>query len=326
MKTALITAVFLIAQIFAQTNTTTPSLDSVGRGALFIYYDFDSVDLTSKTVKDLSSSGHNGRIVGNVTLDNGKFGTAMTFHNELAGDQLVNAGDIDVTGSIFTVSSWVTVLPSYSNMSANMKIVSKKTTWDEMAGFELQYNPVEKTITFLSSGNDTGSATNVTLDSNWHHVAAVVNGTTVKIFVDGVDMTTDGNINEPVPNPGKEFLVGSSSLVAPAGGAWVGSIDEFRIYKLALTSGQIMWVMNGSDVATSNNETKPSPSTVPTAVPTASVAPSTVPTAVPSTSPLPTASPIVIPVNTGEQESSASGTAVASFIVVVSVFFCIFMM
>jgi hypothetical protein len=112
-----------------------------------------------------------------------------------------------------------------------MKACSKKKDFEDLVGWEIQYNPANKQFTVISSGVDT-SVADYTLDLEWHFVVVVYNKDITMITVDGKDITTDQQISAVVNNPDRDLLVGSSSAITvPAGGAWVGYIDEFRIFK-----------------------------------------------------------------------------------------------
>lgn len=75
-------------------------------------------------------------------------------------------------------------------------------------------------------------------DTNWHHVAATYNGTTMKIYVDGVE---DASVSESLsmPDSSKSLLIGSSyGKQTPGGnqGLFDGTLDEVRISDIARTS------------------------------------------------------------------------------------------
>ena len=90
-------------------------------------------------------------------------------------------------------------------------------------------------------GNDLYATANV-VDASWHHVAATFDGTTRKIFVDGVqlasDIPTPNNILSPVTN----VRIGSTYF----GEYFDGSMKEVRIWNIARSSSQLTSGMAGS--------------------------------------------------------------------------------
>ncbi len=75
------------------------------------------------------------------------------------------------------------------------------------------------------------ASTGVTVDNNWHHYAATYDGTTMKLYVDGVEEAS-AEISVSIPNSTRPLLVGSTYGAVEAGhaqGYMTGLIDEVRI-------------------------------------------------------------------------------------------------
>lgn len=70
-----------------------------------------------------------------------------------------------------------------------------------------------------------------TLDANWHHVAATCDGTTTKIYLDGVEAGSTSTANPAIP-----AALGSNWDAATTFG---GQIDEVRIWNKALSASEI---------------------------------------------------------------------------------------
>jgi hypothetical protein len=69
-------------------------------------------------------------------------------------------------------------------------------------------------------------------DTNWHHLVVKKNGTAAKIFVDGVNVTTQGT-DAVVQNTANPFNIGSNSPTP--GRFFSGSVDEVALYNTALS-------------------------------------------------------------------------------------------
>lgn len=79
-----------------------------------------------------------------------------------------------------------------------------------------------------------------TVDTNWHHYAATYDGTTMKLYIDGVEEASS-NISVSIPNSDRELLIGATYGAAEAGngqGYMIGLIDEVRISNTVRTSFQ----------------------------------------------------------------------------------------
>ena len=88
-------------------------------------------------------------------------------------------------------------------------------------------------------GNGNGAQTAAgtwTLDT-WHHIAATWDGTTVHIYLDGVDMgiTTYGTPENPLA---KAAAIGAWSE-NPSDENWFGTLDDVRLYDRALTADEV---------------------------------------------------------------------------------------
>jgi concanavalin A-like lectin/glucanase superfamily protein len=117
---------------------------------------------------------------------------------------------------------------------------SSTTTEDDIAGkgtnsfkFAIKTNK----LTFSKQGvaDIVQSTTNIA-DTNWHRVAATKNGPSVKLYMDGMDVT--GTVtNQTLSNTTSQLVIGGS--VGTGGSAFGGTIDEFAIYNSVLSADQI---------------------------------------------------------------------------------------
>jgi Domain of unknown function (DUF1929)/Concanavalin A-like lectin/glucanases superfamily/Glyoxal oxidase N-terminus/Kelch motif/Galactose oxidase, central domain len=73
-------------------------------------------------------------------------------------------------------------------------------------------------------------------DSNWHHVVATKSGTSVHIYLDGVDVTALGT-NTTATNNATALNIGRATTGT---GYFDGDIDEVAIYPVALTQAQVL--------------------------------------------------------------------------------------
>jgi len=174
-------------------------------------------------------------------LVDGKFGKACQF-NPNAGDKT----DAFFTGqwqsgSKFSAMAWVL----FTNTGGYPKILSQKNTFSDKGGWEFQYN--NGVFTLVTGNGNNAASQSKQYDLNvWYHVAMTVDDGNVKFYLNGVDMTADGNADIIKDFGGKDVTMGASAAGAKVndGGQWHGALDEVRVYDFAMTAEQVLAVKN----------------------------------------------------------------------------------
>jgi hypothetical protein len=94
-------------------------------------------------------------------------------------------------------------------------------------------------ITFTSYGNNLYSSTIPTV-GNWIHICGTYDGTTRRLYLDGVQIATDtATIN--LTGTSREFIIGAAS---PTSEYFDGSISNFKLYDTALTAEEVKTLYN----------------------------------------------------------------------------------
>jgi glucose/arabinose dehydrogenase len=186
---------------------------------------------TGLVARDATPNGQDGTLSG-PTWTTGKLGAALAFNGTGARVRVPSSAASKLTGRM-TVSAFVKLADPA--MSRYMRIISKKPRWDAPEGYALSYNPGRQLLEVHGSGANQAYASGVRLDTGWHHLAAVVDGSSARLYVDGVDRTTDGTISSLVA--GETAL----TLGAESGGGsfFFGAIDDVRIDAAARTPAEI---------------------------------------------------------------------------------------
>ena len=79
----------------------------------------------------------------------------------------------------------------------------------------------------------------------WRHIAAVGNGTNLKVYVDGVLVVSGGTVTDSYGSSSFGFNIGGGG-VWDAGGNWLeGQIDDVRVYDKELTQEEVKQTMRG---------------------------------------------------------------------------------
>ncbi len=134
------------------------------------------------------------------------------------------------TSSAMSISAWIKT----GTISASKFIASK---WDGTNGFRLYYYNTNYLNLFVGAQN--GQISVDLEDSLWHLVVGTWDGTSTRIYVDGVLPAggTDATGTTLAANTGS-FRVGFADGGA-AGDHWAGSIDDVRYYNRTLSQTEI---------------------------------------------------------------------------------------
>ena len=183
---------------------------------------------TGTTVTDNSGNGQTGTISG-ASWVAGRFGQALSLNGT---SNLVTFPDLDLTGS-FTVMGWMQTRSLYTNTCGSF--VMKAFDY----GFEICNGNLLARIGSGTNWNTYAMRALSSADLNvWKHVAMTYNGTTVRLFLDGVEVAsatgTHGSNNNAL-------LFGRWT---PASEYWNGLIDEVRLYSRALSTSEVQTDMN----------------------------------------------------------------------------------
>lgn len=164
----------------------------------------------------------------------------------LGNTSSLNAGGL----TEWSISTWFKPSTSTCSTHNNDEIITK---WNSGYQYLLGYkNDNTCTITYAVRTGGTGaggasklvySSTPVSDTSRWYHLAGVYNGSTLKLYIDGVENNSaaaTGSINTGVSD---NVIIGSYADLF-AGQFITGAVDDLRIYNYALTATQIKDIMN----------------------------------------------------------------------------------
>jgi acid phosphatase type 7 len=188
-------------------------------------------------------TGHNnGSYVGGFTLGvpgaiSGDPDTAVGLDGS-TGQVSVPAAESLNVGDTFTIEGWVK--RGSSKTGVNQVIASKQN-----GAWVLMFNESDRLTLRRSTVGDAAVAKVATTDtSTWHYVAATKSGSSVHLYLDGVDVT--GTVtNQTMANNTQPLVMGQSTATAYL----KGSVDEVALYSTVLTSSQIIQHYNAGAIA-----------------------------------------------------------------------------
>jgi hypothetical protein len=230
-------------------------------------WNFDEASGT--TVQDVSGWGNNGTL-SNATRVAGKYGNALSFNGTNAMATVPDSASLDLASAL-TVEAWV----KPTKISGSWRTVVIKERPADLAYALYAGNGAQMPSGHVYTTRDASAAGTATLPLNtWKHLAATWDGSTQRLYVDGVQVAFSSLSGSAT--------VSNSPLRFGGNAVWgeffQGLIDDVRIYNRALSASEV-----NADRVTA--VAAPTPTPTPTPAPT--VAPTPAPTPAPTATPTP---------------------------------------
>ena len=214
-------------------QTSTPVTVTVDPTGMVAAYGFEETAGTAAT--DRSGKGNAGTLNGPTRSTTGKFGSALTFDGVNDWVTVADSASLDLTNQM-TLEAWV----NPTNASGWRTVLMK-----EQAG-NLVYGMYSNTDTnrpsahaFTNTEVDTRGTAAVALNA-WTHLAATYDGSTLKLYVNGTQVS--------VKNLSGNMVASTGALRIGGNGIWSewfqGKIDEVRVYRRALSASEVQADMN----------------------------------------------------------------------------------
>ncbi|MBP3361849.1 MAG: laminin G domain-containing protein [Clostridia bacterium] len=208
------------------------------------YWSFDSVD--NFIVPDESGNGHDGTIINGAYQIAGCKGKALEFGNGYQSTVMLPVGTLPEAlngASGVTVSSWVKFMPpaaSGSQYILNTPITGKS------GGLEIYLSAKKLRIAARSTSGDkwAGSVYAYPTPNVWTHMAVVFDfaGNAVKLYINGEPQEAESTgafafngTYQPSGAADADYIGGSANAAA----RFDGQLDEFKIYRKALSDAEI---------------------------------------------------------------------------------------
>ena len=190
--------------------------------------------ITGGTTSDSSGAGRTATVVGAASLTTGVYDKALSFNKN--NYLLVNnAPELNPSNQI-TIAAWI------KPTTSGTQYVVKKGRQDSTDGFELSLSSDGKVFVRFnqaSSGDSfrvNSTSKYPTNGSTWLHVAATYDGSTIKLYINGVLQASKN----------ASFQISSNSLPLAIGAqddgyrGFAGSIDSVKLFNRALSAPEIV--------------------------------------------------------------------------------------
>ena len=210
------------------TNYTVGSIGSEEKGAgPVLWLKFDEGQGT--TAYDSSGQDNDGTITNAVWVDSGcKSGKCLSFDG--SGDY-VNAGALNLAGDT-TISLWAKSA-LYTDASWNFLAGNWGAGGSNNYGL-YWYDSYYGGTGFISGAGSGAYKTNTYTDNAWHHIVGIRDGSTDRLYVDGVQLVSGAN--GALSNTGDNWWIGGANN---SNYYFTGLIDEVKIYPYARTAAQV---------------------------------------------------------------------------------------
>jgi len=223
------------------TSTNPPPVTNVA--GLVAAYAFD--EGTGTTVADASGKGNVGSISGATWVNTGHFGKALSFNGTSSAIVINDAASLDLTTGM-TLEAWV--YPT--SLSDWHEILYKGDDAYYLEASTPVYGPSVGIGNSFTNGVLSGPSP---LTANtWAHLAATYDGTTLRLYVNGVQVTSHVWPG-PIPSSSYPMTIGADTL---HGSYFAGLIDEVRVYNRALSAAEIQTDLN-TPITRSTSNTPP---------------------------------------------------------------------
>ncbi|MEK7595866.1 MAG: LamG-like jellyroll fold domain-containing protein [Patescibacteria group bacterium] len=219
-----------------------PDLGKTLSNGLVGYWKMDETSWTNNcTASDvLDSSGNNlhGKSCPNTTGPTGgttgKFGKGGTFDGS---NDYIDVGDqstLELT--TFTLSAWIYRSGACATFSI-CYIISKGESGNTGYGLRIKdYSGTHKASLSIKDQLQDVSGTSTIGTNTWYHIAATIDGSRVRVYVNGI-LETD-TAQTQIPNfAGESFKIGNGMTNSDI--PMLGNLDEVRVYNHAMTPAEV---------------------------------------------------------------------------------------
>lgn len=202
------------------------------------------MDDGSGSVATDSVGGHDGLLQGDATWAEGFIGGALRLDGNGDYVDCGNQAAFNITDAV-TLAAWVQARNDFAYPDWSGIIMRGGPNIDTYA---LYYHWSSKRLGFKTTGtnpNWLASNTNAAaalFDGDWHHVAATYDGTTKRVYLDGVEIINAASVGKIETSNGR-LLLGAGRDQNPPTLFVAGRIDDARLYKRGLPVNDVKALM-----------------------------------------------------------------------------------
>ncbi len=164
-------------------------------------------------------------------LDESIAGRSLAFNS---GSLTINDNDAFDNLTSITIESWI-----YLNSDKRHGVLEKHVTGASQSGFWVDVNTDISALFVSAGGSRAANSTLIPELNTWYHLAVTYDGTTVKLYVNGEDVSqeTTGSGSGSILNNTNAIQAGRLNWTSS--GYMDGNLDEIRIWNTVRTADQI---------------------------------------------------------------------------------------
>lgn len=239
--------IVIISYITSKQNTS----KNAPVNGLVGWWPMDSSFATDK-IYDRSGRGNHGGFFNSATssaLVTGKIGQALSFDGSTNYVKVNDSSNLRATAAV-TVSAWI--YPT--NSSVRGDIINK---WGNQDAYLLRYGASDcssgssdQKLCFAidedgSEGAITQASSAATIPINtWTHVAGVFNGTSIKVYINGVENGSTSFASKSIFAGTSPLSIGAVNTDSSPTLFFPGRIDDVRVYNRALSASEVAQLYN----------------------------------------------------------------------------------
>ena len=220
--------------------SATCQYEACSEPGLLGYWRFD--ETSGSMAHDYSTRGNDGTVSGATMGQTGIIGNAFNFNNTAINKVNVTSNDWTFTDGDFSISAWVNLnnisepstLVDFTNGGWQIFYFDEATGWTFDVGSGAPNTIIQECTTpgcFNTSANQ------------WHFVTLVREGTSWKIYLDGVVTKSITTIRDILST--NELTIGYGDSYDLGGKYFNGEIDELSIWNKSLTISEVQDLYNG---------------------------------------------------------------------------------
>lgn len=149
-------------------------------------------------------------------------------------------GRVSVPNAQFSPTAALTVACwAYSSPTGVRGMLNNRQNAAGRQGWVLEHNAGSVNLYVHVGGAYQGSPTLTMTATAWNHVCGTFNGSTVRIYKDGVEVGTGTAASGSIAYDSATSLYLGAEYISDGNRVWDGAIDDFRIYDRALSAAEV---------------------------------------------------------------------------------------
>ena len=150
---------------------------------------------------------------------------------------------LNITGTTITLEAWIYPTGAFKPNVWEGCVINKNGAGDN--GYMIRVGNSGQVNFNIGTGswNEINSATGVVTSNNWHHIAGTYDGTTMRLYVDGVQVAT-GALSANIGSASNSLYLGEDPQWS--GRVFRGRIEEVKIWNTTRSAAEVLFDMNNN--------------------------------------------------------------------------------